>query len=436
MSNANFIDALRYGDTLMAARFRVYKNGVPYGPVQSAAMSTGSITVDRTAEFRRSGSINLEVIPPQPGKPLPLYFPLSPTSLINPFGTELLIEVGIATPDAVAGNGGSIPDSQYQSLGLFRIVETQIDDQVSDCVVTLTLNDRGYTLAQRTLQTPYDFPATPSKLFTTEIQTFLNKVWQQDPNMAPLVYNITPNNIKVPQASFNQGADPFASAQQIAQSVGYELFFDPMGVLVARPIPNPLTQPVTWNYTDSPTAIYSNTGTGSNALNQSPYSTAVEEQLTMTSQGIYNMVVIQGTGTANATSYNGPGGTASGTPTLAVAADNNPNSPTYVKGGLGTIPNFDSSSLITSAGAQSLANSELQISLSSAWTATLTVPAIPQLDVDDVITITRPRIGLVNAKVVVDTITHGLSYADMTQVTGRILTNDWVPGSLEPEGGI
>jgi len=91
------------------------------------------------------------------------------------------------------------------------------------------------------------------------------------------------------------------------------------------------------------------------------------------------------------------------------------------------VTNFVSSNLITSDGAQSMANNDLNVSLSSAWTVTLQVPPMPIFDIDDCVLITRPRVGLNNALCVIDTITHAIRYADLTSITGRILKNNVPP---------
>jgi len=416
--NSAFIDALRFGATLVQVRFQLYKNGAPTGKYYTTSASTGSFTVSRNSAQRRTGQFTIEVTPDIPPPPL---MPVAPNSPLNPFGTELYIEYGIASSQ-VPGATYATP-TQWVPLGLFTITETAVDDTIIDCVVTTNLADRSYTISQRAFLAPYSVPATPSGLFADEIQALLNFVWSQQEGVAPLAYNIVPTNATVPPATFNQGSDPWQAVLSLANAVGYELYFDAHGVVVGKPVPDPFTQPVTWNYTDDTTAVYGYPGVGSESLFGSPYSIPVEVQVTMTRQSIYNDIVIQGTGTANAPQYN-PNGVAQGQPLLAQAADTNPSSPTYIKGGLGNVPNFVSSNLVTAAGAQQMANTMLQVALSSAWTVTLQVPPNPIFDIDDVITVTRPRVGLYNARVVVDTITHGISYADTTLMTGRVISNN------------
>ena len=405
-----FKDALRYGSVLCTARFTVYQLGVPVGAPYTAAMSTGSVTVDRNSNQRRTGNISLVL---DPTIPPPTLMPVSPSSLLAPFGTEIYLEVGITST-------GNLANIQWVPLGLFTIITSDADDTVNNLVVTLDLQDRSWVIADRKLKTPYNFPATPSGNFVDEIEALLNQVWNQQQGVAPLEFNIVPTDATVPVASYNQGSDPWQACLDMAAAIGYELFFNAYGVVTGYPVPNPLTQPVIYNFTDDQAAITGLGGTGSAALFGGAYSTPIAVQIGMTRSGIYNDVIIQGTGTANMPQYTGVGTQASGPPILAEAAVTDPSNAMYIGGAMGDVPNFVSSSLVTASGAQQMANTDLQVALSSAWTCTLTSAPNPILDVDDVVSVTRPRVGLSGALMVIDTITHAIRYADSMAVTGRL----------------
>jgi hypothetical protein len=345
--------------------------------------------------------------------------PVSPESLISPFGTELFIETGIAG----IPSDGTDPIFQWIPNGVFVIATSTVQDTGINATVTLQLYDRAWTIAQRVLRNPYNFPAAGGN-FVTEIQALLNMVWNEQAGVQPLRYNIVPTSAQVPTASYDQGSDPWQAAMDMANAIGYELFFDVNGVVVGQPIPDPLTAPITWNFTDDATYVQGTGGSGSTGLFGSVWSTPVEVSVVMTRDQIYNDIVIQGTGTANAAKYNGNGLEVAPQPLLAEAADTNPQSPTYVNGAMGDVPNFVQSSLVTQVGAQSMANNDLQQALSSTWTVTLGAVPNPIFDVSNVITVTRPRVGLNQALVVLDTITHVFNYADIMYLTGRILFNN------------
>ena len=414
-----FTDAMRYGSLLVQARFTVLQGGIATGSPYYANLSTGTVTIDRNSEFRRSGEITLEVIPSVPS---PALMPVTPDSLISPFGTEIFLETGITAISGV------IPDASPQWIpnGTFAVATTTVNDTGVDCTITVQLYDRSWTISQRALRNPWNFPATATGNFMQEIQLLLNTVWNEQQGVQPLQYNIVPTSAVVPTASYDQGSDPWQAAVDMASAIGYELFFDVNGVVVGQPIADPTTIQPTWNFTDDTQFVQGLSGTGSTALFGDAYSTPVEVSVSMTRDQVYNDIIVQGTGTANAAVYNGNGLETTPQPLLAEAADTNPISPTYILGPMGDVPNFIQSSLVTTNGAQSMANNELRQTLSSAWKVTLGASPNPIFDAGQVIIVTRPRVGLINAVVVLDTITHVFNYADIMYLTGRVLDNDFV----------
>ncbi len=416
--SAAFVGAQRYGAIFMQAQFLVYKLGYAYAGPFTNALSTGSLTVDRNSTYRRTGQFTIEVDPTIPPS---LLVPANPSALLAPFGTEITVQVGIAS-SSPGSNFAQV--TQWVPLGFMGIATSDVDDTVENTVVTVNTYDRSYMIDRRKFKQPYNFPAASGN-FVDEIVTLLNQVWGETAGIAPLQYNITPTDATVPTASYNQGSSPWQAATDMAAAIGYELFFDINGIVTGRPIPNPYTTAPCWSFIEDQTVITSNPASGgSETLLGSPYSTPPEVQVQMTSEGIYNDIIIQGTGSANTPAYTGPNGTAVGAPILGEAMDNNPSSPTYVLGGLGDIPNFVSSSLINSSNAQEMANNQLQASLSQAWTVTMQIAPNPIFDIDDVVAITRARVGLNNAYVVIDTITHNIRYGDLTTITGRVLSNN------------
>jgi hypothetical protein len=424
----DFIDAQRYGALLVQARFTIFQGGVAIGNAYES-VSTGTFTIDRNSEFRRTGQLTVEVTPTIPP---PLLLPVNPSSVLAPFGTEIYIETGIASAgNTVAVGAAEVAPTQWVPAGLFTIATTTVDDTTLDLTISLELYDRAWVIAQRTLKSPYLFPSTASGNFVAEIKKLLDQAWGQQIGVQPLAYNIVPTSAVVPVASYDQGSDPWQACLDMASAIGYELYFDPMGVVTGHPIPNPGTTPVTWNFSDDATAIQGLPGTGSTALFGDPYSTPVEVSVSMTRDGIFNDIVIQGTGDENAATY-AFGIETSGPPILAEAADTNPLSPTFIGGALGDVPQFNASSLITAEGATGTAQSDLYAALSAAWQVTLNIAPNPIFDVDNVITVTRPRVGLYNAMVVLDTITQTINYADTMQLTGRVLSNQPAPPAPTP----
>ena len=342
----------------------------------------------------------------------------------------MFIETGIVGAGNVlhsvipATPGDPNPPLWYPN-GLFVVSTSEVNDLGPNCSITLQMYDRAWTIAQRVLKNPWGFPHTATHNFVDEIMLLLNTVWNEQHDVEPLQFNIVPTGAKVPVASYNQGSDPWQAALDMAAAVGYELFFDSFGNVVGRPIPTPANTAATYNFTDDATHVQGNYGTGSTALLGSVWSTPIEVSVKMTRDGLYNDVVVQGVGSGNGSTYNGNGLQTTTQPILAEAADQNVLSPTGVYGPMGDVPNFLQSSLVTSGQtAQSMANNELQQALSKAWTVTLGVAPNPIFDVSDIVTVTRPRVGLNNAYCVLDTITHTFNYADIMYLTGRVLSNN------------
>lgn len=419
ITSSAFINTLRFGSYLVQARCTVYQNGAPTEFI--VPVSTAKITITRYAAQRRSGNLVAELTATIP--PVAL-MPTGPTSVLAPFGNEIFVEAGVQlnttkTGLAAASGTADAGTTLYVPLGMFAIATTTVEDTTVDLIVTLSLFDRSWIISQRAFKKPYRFPAVTGN-FVAEITHLLNQVWGT--NKPALQYNMAPTTATVPVASYNQGSDPWQAALDMANATGQELYFNAYGVVTAHAIPTPRTQPVVWNFTDSPAAILGLPGTGSNALFGDEYTTPVSIKMTMTRTRIYNDVIVTGTGTYNTTANTTAATGGVTAPVLAEAADTNPFSATYINGPLGDIPEFVSSNMITSsAQAQETADNTLAIALSAAWQITIEAPPNPIFDVDHVVTVTRPRIGQTSRRMVIDTVTHTIGYATVLEITGRVV---------------
>jgi len=404
-----FIDTLRFGSYLVEAQVTIYQAGIPTQYL--VPVSDAQITIDRNSAQRRSGQITFELVPSVPPPPL---VPTNPNSLLTPFGNELSIGYAVYTP-------GQTPE--FAPLGLYTMTTVTVDDSTVDLVVTADISDRSFVISQRAFLQPYNFPATELGLFTDEIEALLTLVWgynqvtlQPIPNTPPLVFNIEPTDATVPQATYDQGSDPWQAALDMANAIGYELYFGMGGQVVAHPIPNPLQLPIAWYFTDDVTAVQFSPAFSDGG---SPYTTPIEVQSIFTRDGIYNDIFITGTGTSNAPDSN----TGNYEPVIARAPDLNATSSTFIYGPVGDVPEFVTSNLsVSTAQAQATANNDLVNSASAAWQIKITAAPNPLFDVDQVVSVSRPRIGL-NALMVLDTIEHVISYADTLVLTGRVVQN-------------
>lgn len=397
-ASTGFTDALRYGSYLVVARLTVYAGGAPTTYV--VPVSDCQITVDRNSAQRRSGSITVEVLPTVPPNPL---LPINPTSFLAPFGNEVFVETTVAT-------GSTLHD--WVPLGLFALATSTVNDSAIDLTTTLSVYDRSWVISQRALTAPYNLPAAGGN-FVAEIQALLNHVWGSG-----LTYNMAPTSYTVPPASLPEQQDPWAAAQQMAAEAGQELYFDVNGVVVSRPIPDPTTAPVVWNFVEELGVVGGNPAGGGRQFFSSPYTTPAGVTLTMTRDRVNNDFIVSGTGTQNA-----PGSASGSTaPVRGEAKDTNPSSPTYVSGKFGDQPSFSTSPLITtSSAANAMASNLLAASLAEAWKIQVVCPPNALFDVDDVVAVTRERLGLAGQRFVVDTITHVVRYDAVTTLAGRVL---------------
>ena len=413
-STSQFINALRYGSTLVAAQLTVYRNAVPTSVI--LPVSSANFTADRNSEFRRSGQITLEILPTVPPQTVLVngvsygLLPLNPSALLAPFGNEVNIQMSViqataannANGTATAGANGWVP------MGRYQIATAVVQDTGVDLTMTLNVYDRSWAIAQRQLLAAYSVPAAQGDL-QSELQALMLTAWG---GPVPWTYNITPNpGYTVPAGAYNQGQDPWQAAQDFFSSAGYELYFDVNGNIVGKPIPNPATSSVVWNFVEGELGA---TGTLAHPLGGTPYTTPVDVSMTLTRDGIPNNFVVGVSGPNNAT--------VATQLIQANAADTNPNSPTYINGPMGNVPNFIFDSLITTqAQAQAEANFDLAQSLAKSWVVAVDTPPNPLFDIDDVCTVSRARLGLSNQKFVVDTISTSVRYDSLTSVGGRVI---------------
>ena len=324
---------------------------------------------------------------------------------INEVGVNTYL-VSILTPlsTGVTANA-AVSAVEFVPLGLFTITTTTIDATAPNLTITLEVSDRAYAISARQLTAPYNFPATESGTYEEEVMALLNAAWGTYPNVPGLQYNFSDcNNPIVPKSTYNQGSDPWQMALDLAAVAGNELYVDVNGIVTSHTYPDVATAPVKWWFTDDSSNVYANPGNTITA--GSPYQVPVGVQVTFTRDGIYNDVYITGAGTQQAPGVSTSSSTATGTgaststsaasPVLGHAADNNPASATYVDGPLGDLPEFVSSNLVpTASQAAAMASLDLATSISSAWQIEVTTQPNPIFDVDDIVVVNYPSIGLV-----------------------------------------
>ncbi len=424
---SGFISALRWPNALMDVQLNVFSSGAPtalYFPVSDA-----SFTYDRNSEQRRSGQVTVQIPPTIPpglvsfnGSTVP-YLPIDPSSPLAPFGSEVQPSVSLLAPDLSQGSVHGV--NGWVSLGTYVIASSVVQASAINVVCQLTLYDRSWPFSQWQLLANYNYPAAGGGL-EAEVIALLSYVWNNNgpgQNGEPVPSYITGGSFQgntsgwtAPAGTLNQSQDPWAACQQWATSAGQELYFDINGLLTCKPIPgSPAggtlnSLPVVWGF--NPNEV-SAVGTLQHPLGGTPFTSPVATSLSMT-RAVQNDFFVSATGAQNIT------GTAQ--PVMQEWKDGNPQSPTSIYGPMGRVPSFVWDSNITTA-AQALAEAQYDegVSVASAWTLSVATPPNPLFDLDDVVSVTDPRLNLTNQKFIIDTISTSVRYDATQTLTGRVI---------------
>lgn len=139
-----------------------------------------------------------------------------------------------------------------------------------------------------------------------------------------LTFRFTSTAATTPLLVYGPGDDPWEKALKMAESVGYRLYFDGLGVCVLEPVPLVDEAEPVWTF--APWAVKRDT-------------TYLGGKKTLTRQYTYNGVIASGE-TPSITDQ-------ASNPVTAVVWDENPDSPTYYKGKFGRKPRRYASPLLT-----------------------------------------------------------------------------------------
>lgn len=344
----------------------------------------GEVLVDRTASVRRRLTLTCadptgELTPERAG------------DILTPYGTELRAYRGVMYSDGT---------TEVCALGVFRLSQVTVADdsgtgmntggttagsssvrQLGGAPGGLTISmdafDLSRTVSRDKFTTPYTVEAGTNVI--TAIQTILSRTFPD------LNYDVMGTNLTVnPTQVYDAGSDPWEACQNLALSLGADLYFDIYGNVVISPPPD--IQSLTaadFSYIE---------GEGSTMLGV--------EKLFSDEPG-YNGVVVIG---------ESPGDELP--PVTATAWDADPASLTYHLGPYGEVPMFIQDQVVkTTEEAQAVANATLGAILG--FVSQLSVDAIvnPAYECGDVVRVIRDR-AKVDDYFLIDSFTVPLSAAD------------------------
>jgi len=301
---------------------------------------SGSVSIDRTAQVRRQCSVSLI-------DPTGRLVPQAAGDQLAPYGNELILYRGVTY-----GNGST----ELPPLGVFRIAKSTVADDGTGPVITIQGYDRSRTVSRAGFQDVYAIAAGTN--VATAIQTLLSSV------VSGLTFNMVTTTVTTPAITYTEDDDPWARAQDLAASIGCELFFDVNGIVTMRPQPIPTKQSSVDTFAE-----------GGKLL---------EIQNEFDDDKGYNGVIL--------TSQ------VSGVTTGAIRSvqwDVNSNSPTYYLGPYGRVPQHVNTQLATTqAQADTMAQGILQSSVGVLQTVSIAGLVNPALDASDVIQVTRSALGV------------------------------------------
>lgn len=306
----------------------------------------GSVTVDRTAQYRRAASIECV-------DPLGEFIPDGSAGILTPFGTEIKPYRGVRYSDGT---------EEVYPLGVFRLSRVQMTEGSGGAGVRIKLDmfDRSRTVARDAFTSTYTIAAGTNVVDAVKLivrRTF------PDAEFDSITSNVTTPGPKV----FNTKDDPWSACVELAQSVGCDIFFDVDGRVVIAP-------PVDLDALPSPDFTYID-GAGS---------TLLDIDIDLADERVYNGVVVE----AQSTSSELP-------PVRAEAWDTEPLSPTYYLGPYGRVPQFvQDSNVTTVAQAQAMADSLVKGLLGSASQLTVASWTNPALEAGDVVEVKRDRLRI------------------------------------------
>lgn len=321
-------------------------------------VETGAVTLDSSAAIR--GRCDLTIV----DDGLRDLIPTTPQDMLAPYGNEIRLARGIRYPDGTA---------EAVELGVFRMRQVNPEDSGASSTIQITGLDRWSRLTDARFEQTWVIPAG-----TNAVTAIRNTVLDAYPD-CPLDLGTT--NITLPQKLGERGGDRGTFVQDIAWSIGSELYFDGTGTLCRRPLAV-ATDNNRWTIREGEGGALLKVGRAWDA------------------ERVYNKVIVSGEPIDDAL------------PVCATALDNNPQSPTYYYGKFGKRPRFYVSQMITTEQQAGLAAAGiLAKSLGTSQQVTFDQMVDPTMEPGKVVRIMRERLGL-DEKHVLDTLTIPLAARD------------------------
>lgn len=321
--SAAFLDALRTAHSFVTV-VTVYPTT---GPQFDIGIDAGQVTLDRTAQVRARCDLSLSD---------PSLYPVTDTSPLHVYGTEVGIQRGIR-----------FPDDSVELVGLGRYRVQTVSRSRPGGQVTIQGQDRSAQVADERFTAPVTVAAG---LKVDQIQDLITDVYPA------AAFDVGPDLTSGDATVFDR--DRWDAISQIAKSIGYEVWIDADLVWQIQPTPDPRTTPTVWLIDTGPTGVL------------------VSSENSVTRDSVPNGVVAVGEASDGTI------------PVSALVTDDDPSSPTLWGGPYGRVPRFYSSPLIKTTGqATSAATALLNDVLGAFRSVNFQSVPNPAIEAGDVITI-------------------------------------------------
>lgn len=374
--SASFNDAVINGGVTWVVRAHVHQQGNPIPGGTDIPILGGDVAVDKFASVRRR--LSMQIAPDDPK-----WIPEVASDLLFPVGREIMVEVGFRYAD---GTEELVPQ------GVFRISKPRINDNGTDVVLAVEGYDRSRAVSRARFTEPYVIPNGTN--YATAIRNVVQRAlpWFNDS-----MYSFMATELTTPQLIFDTSDDPWKMCEEMASSIGAEVFFDMQGRCVLRPEPvaSEGVIPV-WTYTAGEDA------------------TLIEVDKDLDDEQAYNGVIVTGTNSSTGTP-----------PVRAEAWDEDPQSPTYYSPSnpesslYGPVPFFIESQFITTQNqAEQAAQGNLAKVIGVLERVDFSAVPNPAHEVGDVVALVRERMK-VNVVNLVDGFRVPLTIGATMQFTTR-----------------
>lgn len=338
------------------------------------------LTVGRANQYRRSATVVLT--DPAAGTSASIT-PTDAKSIFAPYGNELVLYGGLHYDDGT-------PDELIQ-MGVLGMEKVVVYDSRKDLVITLTAYDRSRAIQRAGFTDAYS--VLPSTNMGSEIQRLLSGAQTG----LTLAFNLAQVSAVTPSTPpiYKPGDDRWKMAVDLAGAAGCQLYPDPTGAIVLLQVQDPSQAPIAWSYEDGAANL----------------STEMTRTIDRGNAPNYFIRIGQGTGIA--------------APVQGISFDNDPTSPTYVGGRYGLQgPDVKSSSLYATADqAQAAAVADQLLAKGTIETLDFKAAAArPDHDADNVVEVTRQRVGLADELYVLDGFTWSPGSAALSDIAARQIT--------------